>query len=524
MTKKQTAPSEEGPYQRFAALFQGNTRSSGRYDPKRDRAFTEYTPLGDLNFQDHLDGVMGAGAVPIMDDDTCLWAAIDIDNHDTDEDIPIKKLDEIVRAKGLPLVLCRSKSGGVHAYVFMTEPIPASKIRGFLTQWATVLGYAGHEVFPKQSKLAMTKENKLQLGNWLNLPYFDADETLRYAIHDGRQLTLEEFVGLAEKSKITKADIKSLSLAEHADAPPCIQKIYANGVAQGQRNEAMYNVVVYLKKVDEKMAEAKAITANTALFSKPLPRAELGRTIASALRPDYTYRCSEEPVRSLCDRENCLKQKYGITIVDADRLLTSESLPVFSDLVKYMTEPVRWELKIDGIRVTNLSTPALLDWRMVRELVADRLTKIVPMIKASEWERILQPLMAESRIVETPDDASVAGVIRDRLREFAAKTDLLSRGEDKEERKALLRGLPIVQKHEGERCIMFRGQDFVNYLKRTKSEELKGVSLWFAVREIGVGHARVRIGGKENINVWYLPIKQVLGSMDAEAPLFKAEL
>lgn len=504
-------------------LFAGNTRSSGRYDPRRDRSFTEEGALQLVHMEEHLAGKLGAGAVPIHDDDTCVWAAIDIDNHDTDEDIDIKEIDSKIQINKLPLIPCRSKSGGVHVYLFLDKPQTCIRIRTLMTKWAGVLGYGTAEIFPKQGRLSTTKDNTKQLGNWINLPYFDEAKTVRYAVRDGTKLTLAQFLTLAEKMKATDKELQGETLAEHPDAPPCIQRILVNGVAQGQRNEAIYNVAVYLRKSDPATAEQKAKDANQTIFTKPLPRAELTRTINSAMRPDCAYRCSEEPVKSLCDRPTCLTRKHGITPADADRIDTRESLPVFSDLTKYMSEPVRWELKIDGIRITNVMTPQLLDWRAMREMVADRLTKIVPMIKPQEWERILIPLMQEARIIEVPDEASVNGVIRDRLREFAAKADLFNRGEDKEDRKALLRGLPCIQKHEGERVVMFKGNDFVNYLKRTKAEELKGVNLWFAIKELGVSHCRLR-AGDENINVYYVPVKQVINGLTAEPPAFKSEI
>jgi hypothetical protein len=181
-------------------------------------------------------------------------------------------------------------------------------------------------------------------------------------------------------------------------------------------------------------------------------------------------------------------------------------------------------LVIEGVRVFNIGTIDLLDWRFIRQLVADRLTRVVPMIKNSEWERMLSPLMQTARIIEAPDDASVNGVIRDRLREFCAKTDLFNRGDDTEERKALLRGMPVVLKMDGERCVMFRGQDFVNYLKRTKTEELKGVNLWFAVQDLGVLHRKVRIGKEDSCNVWYLPVGVVVRDLAAEPVNFETEL
>lgn len=230
-------------------------------------------------------------------------------------------------------------------------------------------------------------------------------------------------------------------------------------------------------------------------------------------------------MKSRCDRSECLRREFGITPDEADHRDKHDSLPTFSDLVKYVTEPVRWEIVIDGVRVYNISTAQLLEWRAMRELIADRLTKIVPVIKPGEWERILQPLMQNARLIETPDDASVNGVVRDRLREFATKADMSNRGDKAEDRKALLRGMPVVQSMDGERCVMFRGQDFVNYLKRTKSEELKGVNLWFAVQELGVMHRKVRIGGtSESCNVWYLPVKVVVQDFAAEPVDFKPEL
>jgi hypothetical protein len=188
--------------------------------------------------------------------------------------------------------------------------------------------------------------------------------------------------------------------------------------------------------------------------------------------------------------------------------------------------PVRWEFNVDGVRVTNISTDQLLDWRAIRQIIAERLTRIVPLIKNQEWERILQPLMSAVRIIDTPDEASIAGSIRAKLREFAAKADLTSPGESQDERKALLRGLPIVQVIDGERCIVWRGQDFTAFLKRTKSEELKGVNLWFAIKEMGVRSNKIRIPGvKENssINICHMPVKMVLKD-EATAPEYRSDL
>lgn len=511
---------------RFIDLFAGNDRSSGRYNPQTERMHVEYAPIGPEDVESHLAGTVGVGVVPIRDDGKCTWGAIDIDNHGSDEDLPIHEVDKIIEQEALPLVACRSKSGGIHAYVFFRSAQSAARVRGLLADWAVKLGYPGSEVFPKQSKLtSSSSDGKLSYGNWINLPYFGGDKTMRYAIVDGKKLEFEQFLDHAEHSRLSDAKVKALYISENPEAPPCVQTLLAKGAPQGQRNEAMYNLAVYFRKLDPNTAEEKAKAINQFVFHTPLPKAELMRTVQSAMKPEYSYRCGQEVIKKHCDREACIKRKCGITVDEADKADKIDALPTFSDLAKYMTEPVRWEMVVNGVRIFNIDTMQLLDWRAVRQLIADRLTMIVPMIKNSEWERILRPLMESARIVETPDDASVNGVIRDRLREFCSKADLISRGENNEDRKTLLRGMPVVQVMDGERCVMFRGQDFVQYLKRTRSEELRGPNLWFAVQDMGVLHRKVRIGGtKDSCNVWYLPVKTVVQELAAEPVEFKAEL
>jgi hypothetical protein len=528
-TKKKTAPTSDALVERFLRLFEGNRRSSGRYDPARDRPYTEEGPITPAVVVEHIAGTRGCGVVPIDDADSCLWGAIDIDNHDSDEDIDIADIDRIILQNKLPLIPCRSKSGGCHVYIFLDRPQPAARIRALLTKWAGALGHGGSEIFPKQNKLTLSKDGsgKKMLGNWINLPYMGGDGTNRYAIRDSKRLGFAEFLDLAEKLRQSDSDLRGASLSDHPEAPPCVQKMYAHGVAQGQRNEAMYNIVVYLRKADPTNVESRAAEANSSVFSKPLARSEMARTVNSAQRDTMGYRCNEEPCRSLCDRDTCLTRKFGITSADAERLETTDALPMFTDLCKYVTEPVRWEIKIDGRRVGNISTDDLLDWRAMRKMTAEKLTKVVPMIKNQEWERILAPLMKDARVIDAPDDASVAGVVRERLREYASKTDMMNPGEDTNDRKALLRGMPVVQKIRGERFVLFRAQDFVSYLKRTKSEELKGVNLWFAIKDLGVETMRIRVPGaakgENNINVWGLPAKEALVE-DVDAPKYESEL
>lgn len=509
----------------FLAIFDSNKRSVGRFNPKDGRVHTQYREPSVQDWVEHLQGSTGVGCVPILDDGSCKWAALDLDNHGAEEDLPIAAVDEKIRASKLPLIPCRSKSGGIHCYAFFDKPQPAGRIRTTMARWAELIGYGGCEVFPKQSKLVVSqKDGGRALGNWINMPYMAGGDTVRFAFRDGKRLSAADFLDLVSRTRCTDADLDASLLFDHPQAPPCVQQLLLKGASSGQRNEALFNITVYLRRAFPDSYEGRARDLNGAIFDKPLPRTEMGRTIASAGRPDYSYRCGEEPIRSFCDRDTCIKRKFGINKDEYDQLAATQSLPIFSSLTKYMSEPVRWELTVDDTRISNIMTEVLLDWGMLRKTLAERLNKIYPQIKNQEWERILQPMMKELRIIDAPDDASVAGLVRARLREFALKANLQSKGEDIAERKDMLRGLPCVQLYQGERVIMFRAQDFVNYLKRTKAEALSGVNLWFAVREIGVGHTKLR-AGDYNINAWFLPLDEVLKEdVKPSKPEFKTKL
>lgn len=503
----------------FCGLFISNNRTIGQFHPKSGRIETVTKEMSIEDWVTHFNGVAGVGGVPIMDDNNCHWAVIDIDNHGQEEDTPIGPIDKIVTANQLPLVVCRSKSGGVHAYAFFKDAQPAAKVRAMMAKWAVQIGHPGVEVYPKQSTLRRNPQTgTMQNGNLVNLPYFVLAKTNRYAFRSEQVLDARGFLDLAIKLRMSNADVKDWSMKEHQEAPPCVQRMLTEGVEAGSRNEAAFHIGVYLRKAYPAEVEARLRDINNTIFPSPLPRAELTRTILSAQRPDYNYRCSVDPQNSLCDRTTCLTRKHGITISDAEAADIAGQLPEFTNLTKFMSEPIRWEMTVDGKLITNISTAQLLEWRFVREMIAEKLTKIVPMIKNGEWERILSKAMETVRVIDTPDDASINGVVRARLRDFSARTDLMSHGSDTKDREAMLRGLPCVQIYDGERQVMFRSQDFVAYLKRTRSEELKGVALWFAVRDVGVRHSKVRVG-THSVNVWMLPVSEVQKEVSEAAPV-----
>ncbi len=66
------------------------------------------------------------GVGPIREDSTCLWGSIDVDDYAVDPIAMIVKIREL----HLPLVPCRSKSGGMHLFLFLHSPVPGPRDAG----------------------------------------------------------------------------------------------------------------------------------------------------------------------------------------------------------------------------------------------------------------------------------------------------------------------------------------------------------------------------------------------------------
>jgi len=194
-----------------------------------------------------LRGKAALGIVPLMDDGASLkWGVIDIDLYN--QPSLIYDVQARIDALKLPLVVCRSKSGAAHCFLFLKEPMLAEDVLPVMKTWAAAIGYPGVEIFPKQ-----TSRDSDDVGNWLNMPYFHVSKpTDRFAVKAGKTLSLGGFVELAESQAVTKEDFHKVNvddaevIALFLEAPPCLKNLFkAGGFPEGTRNDGMYNVGVY---------------------------------------------------------------------------------------------------------------------------------------------------------------------------------------------------------------------------------------------------------------------------------------
>src|SRR5262245_24547296 len=207
--------------ERFSKLFSGRTTAYGIWSDEHG-AKTVHRPVTLQHYRDHLDGKLGLGIIPIQDDGTCVFAAVDIDVYDLNHVNLAKRIED----KKLPLVVCKTKSGGAHLYAFYKEPVQAASARGQLKSWATLLGYSRVEIFPKQTKVGADNA-----GSWINLPYFNLTKTIRYAVDSENPLGLEEFFDKVDKLQSPLPVLNELGTGEDlSEYPPCLRALYTQGL------------------------------------------------------------------------------------------------------------------------------------------------------------------------------------------------------------------------------------------------------------------------------------------------------
>lgn len=470
----------------MAARFAGLPRAHGRYevkarDPKKNKvggkAVTVHEEVTLQKWKDHLDGKTGLGIVPIRDDSTLRFAAIDVDVYTMDLNAFAKK----VRDLNLPLIACRTKSGGTHLYLFGSEDLDATLARSKLAEWTIILGCPGSEIFPKQERLASQKD----VGNWINMPYFDAEKTVRYAIHNDAALSLDDFLDMAERLAVTNKELREVevSLGETVEqmlleAPPCLQTIAAQGIPEGSRNKALLNFAIYAKKRWDEDWQQRVDEINNTFFIPPLGAKEVATTVKSVEKKNYVYTCKDEPICSTCQRPTCLTRRYGIKGGSDDPGCT------FGSLVKIDTDPPIWIWDVDGHRL-EINTEELMNQKLFQSVVLERTNKLIYPVDGPRWSNIIRDKLANLEVVEAPAEADKTGQLIDFLEEFCSTRDARSLDE-------LLLGKAFSK--DGR--VFFRAKDFRKFLRNQGFNGLQDREVWAKLRTRGAGHHADRLKGK----------------------------
>ncbi|MCK5603172.1 hypothetical protein KAR91_14920 [Candidatus Pacearchaeota archaeon] len=479
----------------FFRVFTGLDRAHGQYIIKdndeggkvKGRAKTVLRPPTADLWKLHLDGKLGLGIIPICSDNTCVWGAIDIDVYDLD----LVKMEKIITEHKIPAVVCRTKSGGAHLYFFVSEPIPAGDMRDKLDELAAILGFPGVEIFPKQVKLANDKD----VGNWINMPYFNSGKTLRYAIHKGKAIEADVFLKLVKTRTSTPEELKAFKIKDAgtlADGPPCLQHYCKVGFPQGSRNHALFSMGVYAKlKHGDDWEEV--VDKYNHDYMGPGSSREVQNIIKQLRKKDYFYKCNDQPLVAMCNKNLCARRKFGIGNDNAE-------VPfVLGTLVKIDSSPPLWFIDVDGHRL-ELTTEDLIDQNRFRKICVETIHKFPRRMKGPKWEDLISERLENLEIIEAPKDAGVEGQFVALLEKFFARPIA-------DTREQLLLGKHWKDedgKYVKQDFVVFRSTDFMTFLDRERFREYKPRDVWGKLRTMGANHGQFNIKGK-CVQYWAMP-------------------
>ena len=131
-------------------------------------------PITDNDYLDHLAGKKSIGIQPCRIDKTVQFGCIDVDPPDYGT-FKVEHYLSLFQQYKLPIVPILSKSGGLHCYVFLKEPIPTIDLIEALKAFLLPLGLKPTtEVFPKQKELQKDDKGDIKPGNFINLPYYNS--------------------------------------------------------------------------------------------------------------------------------------------------------------------------------------------------------------------------------------------------------------------------------------------------------------------------------------------------------------
>ena len=482
-------------------LFTGSDLAHGRTEVLTEmsekgkrgaRSWTQKRPAVEADWQAHLDGTKGIGIMPINSENKVKWGAIDVDVY---LDFSMSELNRKITESQLPLVLCRSKSGGPHIYLFVEEWVPARKMIEKLDLIAAFFGFGDSEIFPKQAAISRSGSQP-DFGSWINMPYFGGDKTERYAIdpEDKAVPTVKAFFDYCMARRVSAEDFAQLRPPEPEellpDGPPCLNHLFSRR-NNANRNIILSNACVWAKKAMPENWETEIDRLNQ-LFPEPLNSAEVTALKKSYGKRDYRYQCNKSPLCNYCNSTLCRKKKYGVG--------GDEVMPSSRSLTKVDTNPPVWylDLELDDGKThrISLSTEQLQNPRLFQRRCMEAVHRMPPLMKEDQWQPIVEQLMSHVSIVEIPPEMTNEGQAIELIWEF-----LLNRS-SKESMEDMLRGLPY---HNAE-GYHFRMRDLTEFLNGKRFNQLKNHELIEIIRtRMGGVNRRFRVIAGRGTNYVIIP-------------------
>lgn len=416
---------------RLQSLFRGNSRVCGlasRETVKDAKGKVEEVkkgfspgPVTDQHWKNHLNGSCSLGLVPITDYSECKFAAIDVDCDIMESaKVTLASLCATVQGLTLPMVVCRSKSGGAHIYVFFKDMVPADKVRLTFKRISDVMGLNSHrpvEFYPHTGKLD-TESN----GKYINLPYFNGESTERYGFdHLGERLSLDQFIVYAEKISVLGKDFIEWKVPATItdvirdvinNGPPCLQTIYDMGIADGTKNDMLLQYGILFKKYNaQTFCDNVEIINQTRTDGKPHDLQDLQNTMKSLKKKNMHYSCSHPCMAAICAKSLCQTRKYGIR--------PTVEVPAIKKILQWGANDEYFELLFENDSRIKILIADFIRFDTLREALVQKLHLYIPEPKRHDWQEWVMAMMTKVERVAVPVEFNIEHAIKNLIIEFA---------------------------------------------------------------------------------------------------------
>jgi hypothetical protein len=478
-------------------------------------------------WEDHLAGKKPLGIICIREDGMVRWGSIDYDVYDANL---LELVDRVTKAK-LPLVPCRSKSGGLHLFLFAKNWMAASTMQSTLRDLAAQLGIAECEIFPKQTQVLVERGD---LGSWMVMPYFGStfDGKLNEQVglkRTGAEMTIEEFIAVAEQAAVeeevlaklarkrprVRADMTGRSKQaqpgveypepEHpfSDGPPCLETLAKNGVGSGIQNNTLLNMGIYYKKhYPDNWKEHLEEAARTLLT--PPGRADGTVSVIKSLeKKDYYYTCKVTPLCDHCNSALCRMRPFGVG--------DEGDYPVMMNIRYMKSDPPIFFVTFDGDRTVEVNTDELYTYTAFQKASISQGQRVFLPMKQADWTVVIKAALENATPVDIDERAleeiGDKGRLHELLEEFLNNR---YKGDSLEE---LLNGVPFLDADEG--FYYFRLPDFDKHVQREGVKNVTRGRLVQRIQEKGGTALFKNIDGR-GVRMWRIPEKNI-----APAPTLK---
>jgi hypothetical protein len=477
-------------------LFDGPQPAAGK---KREGKAISYPnsvhpdkKLTDIDWVNHVEGRAALGIVPVQIDGTCKWFSIDVDDYTIDHAALAKKIYE----RQLPIVHCRSKSGGAHLYGLLSEPYSAEKCVKLARKWCSDLGFDAKktEVFPKQVKF----DSPDAKGNWIIIPYFGGDKAADFAIDDsGKKVDFKVFNQYCQARIFTPEEADTFINAKEekrwspdeilAQTPPCIRKMMELMLKEGDgRNNALSHLSWQFRKQDEffetDIWQDKLDDFNQTYFDPPVSHKELTQVIKNHSKGKYVARCDVNPMVLHCDKAACLKLKFGI---GRDRSYYGEI--ELTGVTKILTgdDPL-WRVYING-QPMLIDTDTFLSPRKFKVAVLANFNIVISSMKQAEHDALIAPMIRDALVIEEAEIVSTSSKVMDTFKQWIGVV-----GDKTTAIESVTRGIPYV--NHLSQVIIFRLQDMVLEYKRIHKEIITDREIFMYLKSMGFYSEAEKIG------------------------------